>query len=179
MKGIVFTEFFELIEELHDYEMVDRVIQESKVESGGNYTAIGSYDFQELVKLLSTYSNISGNSIDTSLRLFGHKLLKAFNSGYGGFFEPYDSARDFLKTVDSTIHVEVYKLYPDAELPSIQVEEIDDHSFKLTYRSLRALGALAQGLIEATFELYEDPHSTEIESTSEKGDEIVFLCKRI
>ena len=179
MKGVVFTEFFELIEELHDYEMVDRVIQESNVESGGNYTSIGSYDFQELVKLLITYSNISGNSIDEALRLFGHKLLKTFRSGYAAFFEPYDNARDFLKTVDNYIHVEVYKLYPDAELPSIKVEDADEDSFRLIYSSSRALGHLALGLIEATFELYQEEYSIETESTSEKGDEVTFLCKRI
>lgn len=179
MKGVVFTEFFELIEELHDYEMVDRVIQESNVESGGNYTSIGSYDFQEMVKLLITYSNISGNSIDEALRLFGHKLLKTFRSGYAAFFEPYDNARDFLKTVDNYIHVEVYKLYPDAELPSIRVEDVDEDSFRLIYSSSRALGHLALGLIEATFELYKEEYSIDTESTSEKGDEVTFLCKRI
>ena len=82
-------------------------------------------------------------------------MLKTFRSGYAAFFEPYDHARDFLKTVDSYIHVEVYKLYPDAELPSIKVEDLDDDSFKLIYSSSRALGHLALGLIEATFELYK------------------------
>ena len=179
MKGVVFTEFFELIEELHDYDMVDRVIQKSNVESVGSYTSIGSYDFQELVKLLITYSNISVNSIDEVLRLLGHKLLKTFRRGYAAFFEPYASSHDFLKTVDKNIHVEVYKLYPDAELPSIRVEDVDDDSFRLIYSSSRALGHLALGLIEATFELYGEEYTIDMESTSEKGDNVNFLCKRI
>ena len=106
-------------------------------------------------------------------------MLKTFRSGYAAFFEPYDNARDFLKTVDNYIHVEVYKLYPDAELPSIRVEDVDDNSFRLIYSSSRALGHLAFGLIEATFELYQEEYSIEAESTSEKGDEVTFLCKRI
>jgi hypothetical protein len=88
MKGVVFTEFYELIEELHDYEMVDRIIQESNVESGGKYTSIGSYGFQKLVKLMITYSNIIGNSIDETLRLFGHKSLKTFRSCCAAFLNP-------------------------------------------------------------------------------------------
>ena len=35
MKGIVFTEFLEMVEEKYGYEVVDQIIEESKLPSGG------------------------------------------------------------------------------------------------------------------------------------------------
>jgi MoaA/NifB/PqqE/SkfB family radical SAM enzyme len=76
--------------------------------------------------------------------------------------------------------MEVYKLYPNAELPSIRVGNVDDDSFRLIYSSSRAFGLLALGLIEATFELYQEEEFTiETESASERGGEVTFLRKRI
>ena len=48
MKGIVFTEFLDLVEERFGLEMVDAIISQSKLESKGVYTSIGTYSFSEL-----------------------------------------------------------------------------------------------------------------------------------
>ena len=57
--------------------------------------------------------------------------------------------------------MEVLKLYPDAELPSFRTELLSEHVLQMDYRSDRAMGALAHGLIEACGEHYdEDTKST-------------------
>ena len=40
MKGIVFTEFLDLVEEKFGLEMVDTIIEQSNLDSGGVYTPI-------------------------------------------------------------------------------------------------------------------------------------------
>ena len=52
MKGIVFTEFLELVEDKFGLEMVDKIISEAQLESNGTYTTIGTYSFSEMLQLL-------------------------------------------------------------------------------------------------------------------------------
>ena len=39
MKGVVFTEFFDMLEQAHGYELVDKLLETTELESGGVYTA--------------------------------------------------------------------------------------------------------------------------------------------
>ena len=60
MKGIVFTEFLELVESKWGADMVDDLIDSNDLESGGVYTAVGTYDFKEMQALLGTLSERTG-----------------------------------------------------------------------------------------------------------------------
>jgi len=57
MKGIVFTEFLQLVEEKFGYEMVDKLLVAANLEHGGAYTAVGTYGHQELITLVSKLSD--------------------------------------------------------------------------------------------------------------------------
>ena len=39
MKGIVFTEFLEMVEDKFSFDVVDTIIEQSELESGGVYNA--------------------------------------------------------------------------------------------------------------------------------------------
>jgi hypothetical protein len=58
MKGIIFTEFLEMVERDYGFEALNGIIDKSKLESNGIYSGVGTYDFKELgqlVKQLSLY----------------------------------------------------------------------------------------------------------------------------
>lgn len=57
MKGIIFTEFMELVESKFGLEVLDRVLELSDDE--GVYTSVGSYDHRGLVKLIVNLSKVS------------------------------------------------------------------------------------------------------------------------
>jgi Haem-NO-binding len=44
MKGMVFTEFLELVERSWGEELVDELIESCELASGGAYTSVGTYD---------------------------------------------------------------------------------------------------------------------------------------
>ena len=48
MKGLVFVEFVEFVEQEYSLEMVDRIIDNSALASGGAYTSVGVYDHREM-----------------------------------------------------------------------------------------------------------------------------------
>lgn len=156
MKGIVFTEFLTLVEERFSLAMVDQIIEAAQLESGGGYTAVGTYPVEEMVRLLQQLSARCGIAIPTLLQIFGRYLLGRFVLSHPRFFAEQRSTLDFLAAVEEHIHVEVRKLYPDAELPRFHCERPDRSTMTMTYRSPRGLADLAQGLIEGCAAHYQE-----------------------
>lgn len=179
MKGIVFTEFLEMVENKFGYEVVDHIIQESQLESNGVYTSIGTYSHAEIVQLLSNLSITTKVDAQVLLKAFGEYLFDTFLKTYPQFFDAEDNAFDFLKSIDNHIHVEVQKLYPDATLPKFDTQEHEDGTLFMVYKSERKMGALAEGLIEKSIEHYKVPHSVHKEILEESGSEVKFTIKPV
>ncbi|WNJ20687.1 heme NO-binding domain-containing protein [Pontibacter sp. G13] len=150
MKGIVFTEFFDMVEDTFGFDMADDLVNECDLPSGGIYTAVGTYDHMEMVSLVSRLSEKSEVPLPTLLNAFGKHLMKTFSSRYGTFFEESDSVFDFLSKIEDYIHVEVAKLYPDAELPRFDIQFNGPDILEMVYHSSRGMADLAEGLIEGS-----------------------------
>lgn len=148
MKGIVFTEFLEMVEQRFGFETADRIVSESELPSGGVYTAVGTYDHQEMVRLVGSLSARSGISVADLLKLYGEYLFGRFTVAYSRFFEPAADAFSFLARIEDYIHVEVKKLYPDAELPTFRVARPAPEVLELVYHSSRGLADFAEGLLK-------------------------------
>jgi hypothetical protein len=148
MKGIVFTEFLKMSEEFYGYQLVDSLIEESNLPSKGIYTAVGTYHHSEIVTLLMNLSKKVNVPPNTLLRTFGNYLFLALFKTYPRFFIGSDCAFDLLEKVDSSIHINVKKLYPDAELPHFEIQRVNENTLWMDYYSDRHMGDLAHGLIE-------------------------------
>ncbi len=151
MKGLIFTEFLEMVEERFSLNMVDMIIERTSLPSGGVYTAIGTYPHSEIVQLVVNLSQITQIPIPDLLHAFGERLFERFSVRYAHFLRNTPSAFDFLKRVDEYVHAEVKKLYPEAELPTFQCTQQENGAMTLLYRSHRSMADLAQGLIVGCF----------------------------
>ena len=169
MKGVVFTVFVDMIENQYGFDLVDDLIEEAQLPSKGSYTTVGTYDYQELVTLVTLLSQKTQVPAPELVRTFGHHLAGAFTQKFSGFFEACDNTLDFLQQVDDHIHVEVNKLYPDAELPTFRYQRIDDTTLDLFYESSRHLADLAFGLIEATGQHYGNRLSIDRQDSEKDG----------
>ena len=147
MKGIVFTKFFSFVEAQHSIEFLQEVIDQSAIESKGVYASTGTYPACEMAALVGAVSEKTGVDASDLLRAFGEHLFTHFVEGFPVFFERVDNAFEFLASIEDHIHVEVKKLYPDAELPSFEVGEHTPSGFRLIYTSSRHLGDFCEGLI--------------------------------
>ena len=166
MKGMIFTEFLEMAESRHSAEYVDAVIQEAAVPNDGAYTAVGTYPAAEMGCLLTAYSRRSGLAPSAILKSFGEHLYGRFREQYPAFFSAAPEPLAFLESVDGYIHVEVRKLYPDAELPTFQCHRPTPDSLVMLYQSSRGLADLAEGLIRACLAGAGAPHLLEREDLS-------------
>lgn len=179
MKGIVFTEFIEMVESTFGEEMSDRVIVASEVDSQGAYTAVGTYPHEEIVALVVTLSQQTGIAVPNLLETFGEYLFGRFAVLFPAFFKDADNSLDFLKRIDSYIHVEVRKLYPDAELPEFSFEDLGPDKMRLIYRSRRALSGVAAGLIRGCAKHYGETLQVEqTDLSGNAGTEVSFLITR-
>src|SRR5438445_13808374 len=120
MKGVVFTEFLEMVEERFSAEIADRIIEAADLPSGGAYTAVGTYDHHELLRIVSELSGVTQLPVAQLVRAFGKHLFARFVCLYPQFFEGAGNAFAFLLKIEDHIHVEVRKLYSDAELPRFE-----------------------------------------------------------
>src|SRR5690606_13258011 len=125
-----------------------------ELASGGAYTSIGTYDHSELVALVVALSERTGEPVPALVREFGRHLLRRFTVGFPGFFAEVKDTFGFLQRIEGYVHVEVRKLYEDAELPSFACSGGEDGAMEMVYRSTRGLSDLAHGLMEATAEHY-------------------------
>ncbi len=180
MKGIVFSEFIEMVEEKFSPEIVDEIIEASasKLDSGGSYTSVGVYDHLELVELVTELSKRTGIAVGDLVSAFGTHLAGRFAEIYPAFFDGVEGTLDFLESVDNHIHVEVLKLYPDAELPQFTTQR-DGDRLVMEYRSNRPFAALAKGLIQGSGTYFGEQLTVEEEDLSEgEGNHMRFIITR-
>lgn len=154
MKGIIFTEFLEMVDISFSRELTEKLLSNCELASGGAYTRVGTYDHSEMIALVSQLHKETGVPISDLVKAYGQYLLNSFSTLYPEFFSNCPDLFDFLEHVDSYIHVEVKMLYPDAQLPELTTERSGDDSLFLTYRSSRHLGDVAEGLIQGAITHY-------------------------
>jgi hypothetical protein len=156
MKGIVFTELLDMVEQNFGAAIIDDVLDDCDLESGGAYTSVGTYDHTELLQIVAGLSQHTGLSARDLVQKYGHYLFFRFHEIMPVFFEGVHSVFDFLETVHGTIHVEVKKLYPDANLPHFDTERKGDDVLIMVYKSHCPLADFAEGLMQGCIEFFEE-----------------------
>ncbi|MDW5417676.1 heme NO-binding domain-containing protein [Iodobacter sp. CM08] len=154
MKGIVFNEFMDFVESVQGIVAVDEMISVAKPPSGGAYTAAGYYDFHEMFALVQALSARCGVAVPDLVRAFGQHLFGRLIAQRSELLRSMPDVYTFLESIEGQIHVEVRRIYPDADLPMLETERSSDGSLLLRYRSRRHLADLALGMIEGCIAHY-------------------------
>ncbi len=176
MKGIIFTEFLGLVERQWDGDMVDDIIEACDLASGGAYTAVGTYDHREIVALVGELSERSEVPVPDLLQIYGEHLFGTLAKSYPHFVAKSGNLLDFLEGVESYIHVEVRKLYPDAELPSFETKRVEPRVLEMIYRSSRHLDDVCHGLIKGAIVHFDTEALVEREPIDD-GTRFVIRCQ--
>lgn len=178
MKGIVFTEFLDLVEDKFGLEVLDKIITQSNLESGGVYTSIGTYSFSEMLQLLQHLSAHTNISIDDLLLVYAEHFFGVIEESYPGLLATYKDPIEMLSSIENHIHVEVRKIYPDAELPTFEVLEKTENSLTMVYKSSRAMHHFGLGLMNKTFEHFNSTASIVLEKLNDDGTEVKFVINK-
>ena len=115
-----------------------------------------------MLELVTHLSEQTGIPVSDLVRAFGQYLLTRFAANFPTMFEGASDTFDFLEQVDNHIHVEVHKLYPDAQLPAFVYERPNQNQLVMTYESARPFAILADGLIDGAIKHFEDDIDVEM-----------------
>jgi hypothetical protein len=178
MKGIVFTEFLEMVEIKFGIETVDKIIHNSELETNGVYTSVGTYNFSEMVNLITNLSTETDINIPTLLHVYGLYFFDTLIKGHPNIFNYYKSAFSLLAGIEKHIHVHVRKIYPDAELPFFIVLYESDNKLILEYQSERAMYQFALGLMERTLEYYKESATIKKNLLNIDGTKVLFTLTK-
>jgi hypothetical protein len=148
MKGIIFTVFNDMIEEKYGLAMLDELIIQLNPPNQGSYAAGGTYQDSELMSLVTLTAKRLNVAPYQLLTDFGKYMFPVLAKKHPLFVSSTMTLKEFLKTVDGIIHVEVKKIDQDANLPTISYLEPSPNQLIMIYQSPRQLCALATGLIQ-------------------------------
>jgi len=174
VKGIIFTEFMDLVEEKFGLEVLDKVLTEAGDE--GIYTSVGSYDHRDLVKLIVQLSKESGISPEDLQKVFGQSV---FNNLYSTLpksasLSECKNSFQFVRLVEDYIHVEVKKLYAEANPPKFEFISETESELVFDYRSARCMSHVCLGLVEGCAEHFGESLNIEMDDQSSDNSHVRF-----
>ncbi len=175
---MVFTELLAMAEQAVGEDVVDEVLDGLDLDSGGAYTAVGSYPCSELFAIVGALSDRTGIDAGELQRQFGHWVFRTFEQGYPQFFADKAGALEMLEAIEGQVHVEVRKLYPDAELPTFATRMLEEGGLEMQYRSDRPLVAFCHGLVEACVAHFDRPMQI-TRTGGADGREALFVIREV
>jgi hypothetical protein len=149
MRGEILNEFLEFA--------AGRAGTAPLVAPGTSYDVARRYDLAELVDLVDRVAAACGERRAVLLADFGAHLFSYFAALYPSFVDDAGSALALLSPIETHIHGELRKLYPDADFPNLECKPIGSDGLEVVYRSPRPLADLAEGLIRGCIDHFGDP----------------------
>jgi hypothetical protein len=177
MKGVIFTEFLDMVEHAFSADMVDDLIEATNPESQGAYTAVGTYSHHEIVAMVGELSHRTSTPVPALLEAFGSHLFVRFQKLYPNLMPEAPTSFDFLGSIEGVIHVEVLKLYPDAQLPRLVAHRHSESHMTMTYQSPRGMQDLALGLISGCATHYGE--TLDVETTVGSNGDVIFEIHKL
>jgi len=179
VKGIIFTAFIQYAEDSFGELVVEHMISGCDLATDGAYTSVGTYDHGEIVQMIVQLGKITGRAVPELVKDFGYHLFGTLVTGYPEVVQHVDDSFGLVATIDNHIHVEVRKLYPDADLPSFSHEFRGPDELHLLYESERGLADLAEGLLLGCFHHFREEIEMQREDLSDgAGTRVSFVMRR-
>jgi hypothetical protein len=177
MKGFIFTNFLDFVEKSHGLKMVDEMISNTNLATGGVYSAFNSYDYNELVTLLTYLSKHTEIKDAVILEQFGRFVFPYLICKHSYITQNYSEPLDFLAGIENHIHIEVKKIYNDVDLPTFKVKNKTDNKLTLIYKSSRGLTYFAIGLIKESLNHFNVEGSVLIDDSYDENDGVKLDIK--
>ncbi len=153
MKGLVFNLLENQILADHGEHAWERILRDAGVDDA--YQTHADYPAEDLLLLLDAAEPYTRRGGREAQRWFGRRAFHQLAAEFHHLFKPHDSTVAFARAINDTIHPEVRKHYPGAEVPTFDVEEHPPGGdLRLRYESYRGLCSFAEGLIEGVGNLY-------------------------
>jgi len=123
MNGFVFNAYVRMVEEDFGINVINYVMENSSLKSGGEYTSVDSYDYREIIKMnktLATYTSIPGKQLMNAFGVYFFRLMKS-REDFSNLNKPEDFIDRFVEFIQNN---SVTKSRED-ENPEIKIDLSD------------------------------------------------------
>lgn len=170
MKGAVFTGFAAFVEDTYGFTCWLQCVDACKLPSNGEYLTSQIYEDSELVELSAALSDITNQPLSVLHRQFGEHFFSTLFTLTKKHVEHISTLFDFLKAVDSIIHIEVQKADPLAYTPSLFYDAPQTDTLLMRYVSKRKLCYFAEGLVLGAANHFDESVSISQDQCMHVGD---------
>ncbi|MBI2603907.1 MAG: heme NO-binding domain-containing protein [Deltaproteobacteria bacterium] len=170
MKGIIFNIIEEFIGENWGEEKYEEILGLCPLHTKEPFVGPGTYPDSDLISIVEKAAEILEISVPDVLRAAGKFMFPKLVEKFPQFIALHKHPKDFLVTIDSVIHVEVKKLYRDAETPRFQFTSPAPNKLAFDYQSKRKFCALVEGMLDGVAEHYKMPIQYHQTKCTHKGD---------
>ena len=177
MKGFIFSYLTDYVEESFGLALVDELLTEIDLPSKGIYVAYESYAFSELVALVSAVSEKKQIPLEDLLEGFGRFVFPHLITRHDYIITDYSNPLDLIAGIENHIHIEVRKLYEDAELPKFTNVLQTKNKLVINYTSQRELAHFAIGLIKETLGHFNKQGSISMEKLTNQDHTTQFTIE--
>lgn len=177
MKGIIFSEFLELVEDSFGLEVCQQMLDANNDE--GSYTSVGTYDHKDLVKLIISLSKLTGISIEDLQQVYGKSIFLTLFKSMPGLEGHSSNTFEFIKQVENYIHLEVKKLYAEASPPQFTFISSTESEMVMDYISARCFSHVCFGLIQGCAEYFKEQIEIQMDPIQEDGSQVRFTLTKV
>jgi hypothetical protein len=179
MKGMIFTEFLEMVEDKFGFDMLDTILGDAHDPQEGVYTAVNTYSHTQLVDLVVALHKKTEIPLPDLLKVYGRHLFAKLVENYPSLITGITDPFVMLVDIEVLIHTEVRKLYPEANPPKFYGKILNEKTLELHYESHRSMGDVAEGLILGCGDYFNIPMQVEQTSTEDDGKKVGFLIPKL
>ena len=152
----MFTEFLEMTEAKFGFKMVDKIIIESDLASGGIYTTVGMYDEDEFFILLEKLSQEVLVDKKVLLVYLGEQLCAGWMKKNTCRQLQSKLEDTFLDRFENYIKNGTPVLYCKSTLPVIELNHFDKEKLVITYHVAKRVADLIEGMIIGSINLCKE-----------------------
>ena len=171
MKGIIFNIAEAFIRTEYGDEAYDKIVSHSSFQTNEPFVGPGTYPDSDFLEMVGKAISELGLEPAIFLKKFGHFAFFKLAERHPNFLSGMEHPKDFLKTVNDVVHVEVRKLYSQAYLPTFTYADPSEDELVITYHSKRKLYPFMEGLIDGVATYFKTPILQEQVIYQKNGEE--------
>lgn len=170
MKGMIFNIFEDFICENWSVELYEEIFSRCPLKTKEPFVGPKTYPDVDFIAILKKTCEILEVDVEEGLRAFGKFAFIKLQQKYPYLINDEAGARNFLLTLDSVIHAEIKKIYPEAELPGFSYQDLSESQLIMIYKSKKQLCSLVEGLLEGVADYFDTEIKVCQNKCVKKGD---------
>jgi hypothetical protein len=148
MKAFIVTSMVDMLDRQHGSGQVDAILADAGLTGLRGVDPHSDVPVQSIVRLSMVAAEALNTEVDDLVEQFGWYIFGVLVIEFPDQVSQPDF-HAFLRAVNTQIHPEMRRRFPNAEVPTVTVEEADGDSFLVRYASKRPFTRLACGIISA------------------------------